>query len=63
MNEWQEIIIPSAIVLGYLGSLQWQIRGKVGKDRFEDLKGYIKERFDLLDKKIDKINNKEDKDV
>ena len=51
----EKVIVPGGLLLAYLGSLQWQIRNKVSKDRFGDLIA----RLDRIETKIDEHNNKE----
>lgn len=51
----EKVIVPGSLLLAYLGSLQWQIRNKVSKDRFGDLIA----RLDRIETKIDEHNNKE----
>ena len=51
----EKVIVPGGLLLAYLGSLQWQIRNKVSKDRFGDLIA----RLDRIENKIDEHNNKE----
>jgi len=50
--------VAGVLLVAYVGTTEWRIRGKVSEKRFEDLKEYIKERFDSLENTI-----KEDKNV
>ena len=50
--------VAGVLLVAYVGTTEWRIRGKVSEKRFEDLKEYLKERFDSLENTI-----KEDKNV
>ena len=60
INGWDKILGAFAVPLVWVGSMEWRMRGKVGKDRFEDLQKYLDTRFNTLEKMID---DKEEKDV
>jgi len=53
----EKVIAPGAILLAWVGSMEWRLRSKIGKDRFSDLIS----RLDRIENKIDKRNGKENK--
>ena len=53
----EKVIAPGAILLAWVGSMEWRLRGKVSSDRFDD---FI-HRLDRIETKIDQINGKETK--
>jgi len=57
MIDWKELLAPIALPLAWMGSLEWRLRSKVSDKRFDDYKGYIKERFDGQKKQLDRIEN------
>ena len=59
MNGWEKILGAFAVPLIWVGSMEWRMRNKVGKDRFADLQKYLDTRFDSLEKMIDKNREEE----
>ena len=51
----EKVIAPGAILLAWVGSMEWRLRNKVSGDRFDD---FI-HRLDRIENKIDKLNGKE----
>lgn len=38
MNGLEKLLAPIILPLAWMGSLEWRLRSKISKDRFEDLK-------------------------
>ena len=51
--------VAGILLVAYVGTTEWRMRNKVGKDRFGDLIA----RLDRIESKIDKRNEKETRNV
>lgn len=49
--------IAGILLVTYVGTTEWRIRGKVSEKRFQDFKEYLDKRFDSLEKLIRKTND------
>ena len=53
----EKVIAPGAILLAWVGSMEWRLRSKVNNDRFDDFIHLL----DRIENKIDQLNGKENK--